>query len=86
MPHVTADDGIRLAYQVDDFSDPWLPDDPLLLLHADVLDEGLVRDTLSVLLKRETDIQEVHGNLGQLTQAATHAATQAAAQAAQARA
>jgi len=34
MPHVTADDGIRLAYQVDDFSDPWLPDDPLLLLHA----------------------------------------------------
>ena len=34
MPHVIADDGIKLAYQVDDFGDPWLPDDPLLLLHA----------------------------------------------------
>ena len=37
----------------------------LLLLHA---------DTLNVLLKRETDIQEVQGTLGQLTQAAVQAA------------
>ena len=46
----------------------------LLLLHADVLDEALVRDTLNVLLKRETDIQEVQGNLGQLALAAVQAA------------
>ena len=46
----------------------------LLLLHADALDETLVRDTLNVLLKRETDIQEVQGQLGQLTQAALQAA------------
>jgi len=49
----------------------------LMLLHADVLDEALVRDTLNVLLKRETDIQEVQGNLGQLAQAAVQAAAQA---------
>ena len=46
----------------------------LLLLHADVLDADMVRDTLNVLLKRETDIQEVQGTLGQLTQAAVQAA------------
>ena len=50
----------------------------LLLLHADALDEALVRDTLNVLLKRETDIQEVQGTLGQLTQAALQAAQQPA--------
>ena len=42
----------------------------LLLLHATALDEALVRDTLNVLLKRETDIAEVQRNVGQLTQAA----------------
>ena len=42
----------------------------LLLLHAPALDETLVSDTLNVLLKRETDITEVQGNLGKLTQAA----------------
>ncbi len=48
----------------------------LMLLHADVLDAGMVRDTLNVLLKRETDIQEVQGSLVQLTQAALQAALQ----------
>ncbi len=52
----------------------------LLLLHADALDESLVRDTLNVLLKRETDIQEVQGTLGQLTQAAVQAAALSSAQ------
>ncbi len=42
----------------------------VVLLHAPLLDESLVRDTLSVLLKRESDIQEVQGRLGALTQAA----------------
>ena len=42
----------------------------LLLLHAPALDETMVRDTLNVLLKRETDITEVQTNLGKLTQAA----------------
>lgn len=46
----------------------------LLLLHAGVLDEALVRDTLNVLLKRESDIQEVQGTLGQLTQSALQTA------------
>jgi MoxR-like ATPase len=42
----------------------------LVLLHAPVLDEALVRDTLGVLLKRESDVREVDGQLGALTQAA----------------
>jgi len=42
----------------------------LLLLHAPALDEALVRDTLNVLLKRESDIREVQGALGKLTLAA----------------
>jgi MoxR-like ATPase len=42
----------------------------LLLLHADALDETLVRDTLNVLLKRETDIRELQPRLGALTKAA----------------
>jgi len=42
----------------------------LLLMHANVLDEALVRDTLGVLLKRETDVREVTSRLGALTQAA----------------
>ncbi len=49
----------------------------LLLLHAGVLDEVMVRDTLNVLLKRETDIQEVQGSLRQLTQSALQAASTA---------
>jgi hypothetical protein len=50
----------------------------LLLLHADALDEALVRDTLNVLLKRETDIAEVTPHLAQLAQAAVQAAAQPA--------
>ena len=42
----------------------------LLLLHAPSLDETLVRDTLNVLLKRQTDITEVQGQLGALARAA----------------
>ena len=49
----------------------------LLLLHAADLDEAMVRDTLNVLLKRESDIQEVQGALGQLSQSARQAATPA---------
>jgi MoxR-like ATPase len=45
----------------------------LLLLHADSLDEHWVRETLNVLLKRETDIQEMQGRLAPLTQAALSA-------------
>jgi hypothetical protein len=46
----------------------------LVLLHAPVLDEALVRDTLGVLLKRETDVREVDGQLGALTRSARAAA------------
>jgi MoxR-like ATPase len=42
----------------------------LLLLHAQVLDADLVRDTLNVLLKRESDIRELQPRLAALTQAA----------------
>ncbi len=49
----------------------------LLLLHAQVLDVDLVRDTLNVLLKRESDIRELEPRLPALTQAAR--ATAAAA-------
>jgi MoxR-like ATPase len=49
----------------------------LLLLHAQVLDESLVRDTLNVLLKRESDIQEMQGRLAALTQAALAEPTEA---------
>ena len=47
----------------------------LLLLHAAELDETMVRDTLNVLLKRESDIQEVQGHLGPLTRSAVQAAS-----------
>lgn len=47
----------------------------LLLLHAHALDETLVRDTLNVLLKRETDIAEVQRNLSELTQVALMSAS-----------
>jgi hypothetical protein len=49
----------------------------LLLLHANELDESLVRDTLNVLLKRETDIREVQSRLGELTRAARSPSTTA---------
>jgi len=45
----------------------------LLLLHAGALDETLVRDTLNVLLKRESDIQAVQARLPQLTRDALSA-------------
>src|SRR4051794_22060246 len=35
MPHfIQTSDGNRIAYTVDDFSDPWRPKNTLLLLHA----------------------------------------------------
>ncbi|MBR0650091.1 alpha/beta fold hydrolase [Roseomonas terrae] len=35
MAHLTSSDGIRLAYRVDDFSDPWRENAmPILMLHA----------------------------------------------------
>jgi MoxR-like ATPase len=42
----------------------------LLLLHADRLDEGLVRDSLNVLLKFEDDIEAAEGTMRQLLQEA----------------
>jgi MoxR-like ATPase len=45
----------------------------LLLLHADVLDEALVRDTIGVLLKRESDVREVDDRLGKMTRDALSA-------------
>ena len=39
----------------------------LVLLHAGVLETGLVRDTLNVLLKFETDIETASRQLGELT-------------------
>ena len=42
----------------------------LMLWHASVLDEQTVRDTLGVLLKRETDVREVEGRIAKMTQAA----------------
>jgi 3-oxoadipate enol-lactonase len=34
MQYFTASDGLRLAYAVDDFSDPWRPQETLILIHA----------------------------------------------------
>ena len=34
MNHFTTSDGIRLAYVIDDFTDPWKPPETLVLLHA----------------------------------------------------
>ena len=34
MQHFNASDGVRLAYTIDDFTDPWLKAPTLLLLHA----------------------------------------------------
>jgi pimeloyl-ACP methyl ester carboxylesterase len=35
MAHFTSGDGVRLAYRIDDFTDPWVTQDiPVLLLHA----------------------------------------------------
>jgi MoxR-like ATPase len=42
----------------------------LMLLHADLLDPTLVRDTLNVILKRQGDISELQPRLEELTQAA----------------
>ena len=51
----------------------------LLLLHAPALDEALVRDTLNVLLKRETDIAEVQGRLPAMARAAVASTAAASA-------
>jgi len=50
----------------------------LLLLHAPVLDEALVHDTLNVLLKRQSDIHEVQPRVAKLV-AASQAAEPAPA-------
>ena len=42
----------------------------LILMHASVLDETMVRDTLNVLLKRQTDILSVQDRLPELTRIA----------------
>ena len=34
MQTLTASDGLKLAYAVDDFSDPWRPQETLILIHA----------------------------------------------------
>jgi 3-oxoadipate enol-lactonase len=34
MQHFSASDGLDLAYAVDDFSDPWRPQETLILIHA----------------------------------------------------
>src|SRR5262245_23073038 len=34
VQHFNASDGVRLAYTIDDFTDPWLKAPTLLLLHA----------------------------------------------------
>ena len=34
VQHFNASDGLRLAYTIDDFTDPWLKSPTLLLLHA----------------------------------------------------
>lgn len=46
----------------------------LLLLHASALDETLVRETLNVLIKRESDIQALDDRVVPLTKAAVEAA------------
>jgi MoxR-like ATPase len=46
----------------------------LVLLHAPVLDETLVRETLGVLLKRESDVREIDDQIGALTRSALAAA------------
>src|ERR1043166_6240359 len=34
MQHFTASDGLKLSFAVDDFSDPWRPQETLILVHA----------------------------------------------------
>jgi pimeloyl-ACP methyl ester carboxylesterase len=34
MHEMTASDGLKLSYSVDDFSDPWGPQETLILIHA----------------------------------------------------
>ena len=34
MQHMSASDGLQLAYAVDDFTDPWGPQETLILIHA----------------------------------------------------
>jgi pimeloyl-ACP methyl ester carboxylesterase len=34
LSHFETSDGIRIGYYVDDFSDPWRNDPPLIMLHA----------------------------------------------------
>ncbi len=50
----------------------------LLLLHADALEPAMVRDTLNVILKRQSDILAVTGKAEALTHEAVKAAAEAA--------
>jgi 3-oxoadipate enol-lactonase len=34
MDHFTTSDGVRLAYSIEDFTDPWRSSEPLVLLHS----------------------------------------------------
>ena len=45
----------------------------LVLLHASSLDESIVRQTLTVLLKHESDISSVSTGLGQMVRKAANA-------------
>mgnify|MGYP006267317455 FL=1 len=47
----------------------------LVLMHADALDEDLVRNTLNVLLKYESDIAAMDRDLGKLARSAAQAET-----------
>jgi MoxR-like ATPase len=62
--------GIRKAPSVSETID-WAR--TLLLLHAEALDEAVVRNTLNVLIKRQSDVLELQDQIAQLTQAAVHA-------------
>ena len=43
------------------------PDRTLLLLHTEVLEPQLVRDTLNVILKFQEDIENVEGEINSIT-------------------
>ena len=49
----------------------------LMLLHVEALDEQIVRDTLNVILKRESDISQIQGELASLTRKALDTARDA---------
>ena len=64
---VVRDENIRKLPSISEMID-WAC--ALLLLHAPVLDEDMVRNTLNVILKRQSDIAEIAGKVEELTQVA----------------